>query len=272
MASNSFTTYNAAELNRILSMLKDNKLTLSFKLNLIRSSVTSSLTHLSKFNTLEDQMVDFDQQIWMIEARLDQMKANPDEFDKETKSALKKAMELVGTLDVLGEDIMRFKFALESSPAGGINNTAQSAAAAGSQGGVFVASQVDLKPAMAALTPGNTISAASSEAPRSIAIDSSRTNYLRSFLDATCTPAAKKQKLNPAPNVQSPASTSKDDIFKQEPDAPKPAKIANWAPEGYYFVKAHFRRKPKRKDKQAETERKEDNAPASVEIVDLDGV
>jgi hypothetical protein len=51
-------------------------------------------------------------------------------------------------------------------------------------------------------------------------------------------PAAKKQKLNPVPSTQSSASALKDNEIKQEPNIPKSAKVSNWAPEGYYFVKA----------------------------------
>lgn len=47
-------------------------------------------------------------------------------------------------------------------------------------------------------------------------------------------PAAKKQRLDPAPPVYAAAGKP----VKQEPDPPKPAKAVQWAPEGYYYVKA----------------------------------
>jgi hypothetical protein len=51
-------------------------------------------------------------------------------------------------------------------------------------------------------------------------------------------PAAKKQKLNPAPEVQSLASASQSAGVKEEPGSLKPAKVSHWAPVGYYYVKA----------------------------------
>jgi hypothetical protein len=51
-------------------------------------------------------------------------------------------------------------------------------------------------------------------------------------------PAAKKQKLNHASDDQSAASASDSAKIKQELRAPKPAKVPNWAPEGYYYVKS----------------------------------
>jgi hypothetical protein len=51
-------------------------------------------------------------------------------------------------------------------------------------------------------------------------------------------PAAKKQKLNPAPEVQSLASASQSAEIKRELGTLKPAKVSHWAPVGYYYVKA----------------------------------
>jgi hypothetical protein len=51
-------------------------------------------------------------------------------------------------------------------------------------------------------------------------------------------PAAKKQKLNHASDDQSAASASEPAKVKQELAVSKQAKVPNWAPEGYYYVKA----------------------------------
>jgi hypothetical protein len=51
-------------------------------------------------------------------------------------------------------------------------------------------------------------------------------------------PAAKKQKLNHSSDDQSAASASDPAKVKQELGVLKPAKVVNWAPEGYYYVKA----------------------------------
>jgi hypothetical protein len=52
------------------------------------------------------------------------------------------------------------------------------------------------------------------------------------------TPAAKKQKLNPAPRAPSLTPAANPAKVKGEPGIPKQAKVSHWAPEGYYYVKA----------------------------------
>ncbi|PMD32672.1 hypothetical protein L207DRAFT_639947 [Hyaloscypha variabilis F] len=294
------TSYNATELDRILSTLKDTKLTLTFKLNLLRSSATGSPTHLARFNALEDQLVHVGQKIWKLEANFDRNKvgvslSQKDEYEDVIKHKLKKAMELVGTLDTLGEEIMRLKFTMEAMPAAGSKAAMKFVSAAGAQegaAGAADASRVNFTSATGAMLSRLLDSTASPQAPPSAAPSSCRGGSSSAANGSASTPpvpghatnlpavsnptdncpAAKKQKINPVPSTQSSASALKDNEIKQEPNIPKSAKVSNWAPEGYYFVKAHFRRKPKRKAKHAEAERKENNAPASVEIVDLDGV
>lgn len=47
-----------------------------------------------------------------------------DDYEVETRKALKRAMQLVGLLDTFGEAIMWLKIALEaSSQSGGVDNT-----------------------------------------------------------------------------------------------------------------------------------------------------
>ncbi|KAE8441812.1 hypothetical protein EG329_004265 [Mollisiaceae sp. DMI_Dod_QoI] len=72
------------------------------------------------------------------------------------------------------------------------------------------------------------------------------------------TPPSKKQKVTSAPHPK----------VKKEECLPKRVEARQWAPEGYYHVKSHFRRLPRRKIK-TEQLRNEDK-PARYEIVDVE--
>jgi hypothetical protein len=111
--------YNDSELQRILSALKETKLTLTFKLNLLRSAAASSPTHLAIFDNLVDRLVDSGSKMWILEEGVKEREASLYfEDDDDVRSSLKKAMELVGTMDALGEEIMRLKIALEGVQVG----------------------------------------------------------------------------------------------------------------------------------------------------------
>jgi hypothetical protein len=145
MAPNAFSSYNTSELNRTISALNDTKLTLTFKLNLLRSSASSSPTHLATFDDLVDRLVDTGSQIWGLEEQNKNKEsgANTGDNHEDVRKALKSVMVLVGTLDTLGEEVMRLKFALEGvekAALGSGNNTAKAATAASNQGGAVGAS------------------------------------------------------------------------------------------------------------------------------------
>ncbi|PMD15929.1 hypothetical protein NA56DRAFT_709308 [Hyaloscypha hepaticicola] len=217
------TSYNISELTRIITTLKETKLTLNFKLNLLRSSAGSKL--------------------WIMEEKLTDKENSMGEAlfvdgdSDKVKSALKEAIALGATFDALGEEVMRFKFMLEATQA--VSNAAS---------GALISD-------------------------RELLVDSGNISNA---------PEAKKQKFNPAPQApkaQPSQPASAPVAIKQEHGVSKQANLPHWAPEGYYYVKAHFRRKPKRKAKNAEAKDEEaDNevkvvdAPASVDIVDMDGV
>jgi hypothetical protein len=112
--------YDASELHRILSTLKETKLTLTFKLNLLRSATASSPTHLATFDNLVDRLVDAGSEVWNLEEGIKEREASLFiEDDEEVRSALKKAMALVGTMDSLVEEVMRLKIVLEGVQSGG---------------------------------------------------------------------------------------------------------------------------------------------------------
>ncbi|KAH8773100.1 hypothetical protein F5882DRAFT_465034 [Hyaloscypha sp. PMI_1271] len=318
MAPNAFSSYNTSELNRTISALNDTKLTLTFKLNLLRPLASSSPTHLATFDDLVDRLVDTGSQIWGLEEQNKNKEsgANTGDDHEDVRKALKSAMVLVGTLDTLGEEVMRLKFALEGVEKAAVSigkNTLKTAGAASSQGGAAGGSQSIAKAATATSlqediaigaspNPADPATATHEEqrlpksmlplegaqeivgfgnnvpsppGPRNLASvgRTSSQNIPAAASTNRQTPAAKKQKLNHASDDQSAASASEPAKVKQELAVSKQAKVPNWAPEGYYYVKAHFRRKPKRKIKQEEAEEeKEVEQPASVEIVHLDGV
>jgi hypothetical protein len=138
------SSYDASELHRTLSSLNETKLTLTFKLNLLRSTANSSSAQLATFDDLIDRLVDAGREIWALEACIKEKENSPrvfiaaDDDDDEVRHALKQAMALVGSLDVLGEEVMRLKFALEAvdtGTAGTEKNMVKKLAAAG-RGGV----------------------------------------------------------------------------------------------------------------------------------------
>jgi hypothetical protein len=154
MAPNAFSSYNTSELNRIISALNDTKLTLTFKLNLLRSSASSSPTHLATFDDLVDRLVDTGSQIWGLEEQNKNKEsgANTGDDHEDVRKTLKSAMVLVGTLDTLGEEVMRLKFALEEVEKAAVSigkNTLKTAGAASSQGGAASGSQSIAKAATA---------------------------------------------------------------------------------------------------------------------------
>ena len=88
------TSYNISELTRTITTLKETKLTLNFKLNLLRSSAASSLAYLSTFEGLVDRLVDAGRKIWVLEEKLKDKEAGMgaalfvDGDSDEVKSAL----------------------------------------------------------------------------------------------------------------------------------------------------------------------------------------
>ena len=155
MAPNTFSSCNASELNRTISGLNDTKLTLTFKLNLLRSSSSSSPTHLATFDDLVDRLVDIGSQIWGLEEQNNKNKesgANTGDDNEEVRKALKSVMVLVGTLDTLGEEVMRLKFALEGVEKAAVSsgkNTLNTTTASRNQGGAPGGSQSIAKAATA---------------------------------------------------------------------------------------------------------------------------
>jgi hypothetical protein len=146
MAPNAFSSYNTSELNRTISALNDTKLTLTFKLNLLRSSASSSPTHLATFDDLVDRLVDIGSQIWGLEEQNKNREsgANTGDDNEEVRKALKSVMVLVGTLDTLGEEVMRLKFALEGVEKTAVSsgkNVLKTATAASNQGGAVGGTQ-----------------------------------------------------------------------------------------------------------------------------------
>lgn len=125
------TSYNISELTRIITTLKETKLTLNFKLNLLRSSAGSSLAYLSTFEGLVDQLVDAASKLWIMEEKLTDKENSMGEAlfvdgdSDKVKSALKEAIALGATFDALGEEVMRFKFMLEATQA--VSNAASGA-------------------------------------------------------------------------------------------------------------------------------------------------
>jgi hypothetical protein len=131
--------YDASELKRILSVLKETKLTLTFKLNFLRPTAASPPTHLTTFDNLVDRLVDAGSKIWDLEEGVKEREAFLYiEDSDDVRNSLKKAMELVGTMDAMGEEIMRLKIALEGVHAsGGLgdHDTVKTVVAESSQGG-----------------------------------------------------------------------------------------------------------------------------------------
>ena len=196
------TSYNISELTRTITTLKETKLTLNFKLNLLRSSAASSLAYLSIFEGLVDRLVDVGSKIWVLEEKLKDKKAGMGEAlfadgdGDEVKSALKEALALCATLDALGEEVMRLKFTMEATQTSADTAT-----------GVVIFDRELL------VNSGNISNA----------------------------PATKKQKFDPAsqiPKAQPPSASSAPVAIKEEPEVPKKTKLSHWAPEGYYYVKA----------------------------------
>jgi len=196
------TSYNISELTRTITTLKETKLTLNFKLNLLRSSAASSLAYLSTFEGLVDRLVDAGRKIWVLEEKLKDKKAGMgaalfvDGDSDEVKSALKEALALSATLDGLAEEVMRLKFKMEAIQTGA--DTAL---------GVVISD-------------------------RELLVDSGNMSNA---------PATKKQKFDPVsqtPKAQPPSASSAPVAIKEEHGIPKKAKLSHWAPEGYYYVKA----------------------------------
>lgn len=196
------TSYNISELTRIITTLKETKLTLNFKLNLLRSSAGSSLAYLSTFEGLVDQLVDAGSKLWIMEEKLTDKENSMGEAlfvdgdSDKVKSALKEAIALGATFDALGEEVMRFKFMLEATQA--VSNAAS---------GALISD-------------------------RELLVDSGNISNA---------PEAKKQKFNPAPQApkaQPSQPASAPVAIKQEHGVSKQANLPHWAPEGYYYVKA----------------------------------
>jgi hypothetical protein len=106
---------------RILSGFTDIRMTLNFKLNLLRSDLSSFIASGRASNDLENRLVDVESQIWRLEVEKEMMEAGiisfnqyADDGDEQVRDTLKMAMALVTTLNVLGEEIETLKVALES--------------------------------------------------------------------------------------------------------------------------------------------------------------
>jgi hypothetical protein len=114
------TSDNIWELTRTVTILKETKITLNFKLNLLRSSAASSLANPSTFEGLVDRLADAGSKIWVMGERIKDMESNMGEAvfwdgdSDEVWSALKETVALGATLDALGEEIMRLEFSLEA--------------------------------------------------------------------------------------------------------------------------------------------------------------
>ena len=196
------TSYNISELTRTITTLKETKITLNFKLNLLRSSAASSLAYLSTFEGLVDRLVDAGSKLWIMEEKLTDKENSMGEAlfvdgdSDKVKSALKEAIALGATFDALGEEVMRLKFTLEATQTG-----------ADTLLGVVISD-------------------------RELLVDSG---------NITNAPAAKKQKIDPTPQTpkaQPSQPASAPVAIKQESGISKKAKLPHWAPKGYYYVKA----------------------------------
>lgn len=114
------TSYNISELTRTITTLKETKLTLNFKLDLLRWSSASSLAPLSTFEGLADRLVDAGSKLWLMDEKLNGKESSMraalfvDGDSDKVKSALKEAIALGASLDALGEEFMRLKFTLEA--------------------------------------------------------------------------------------------------------------------------------------------------------------
>jgi hypothetical protein len=138
------------------------------------------------------------QKIWKLEANFDRNKvgvslSQKDEYEDVIKHKLKKAMELVGTLDTLGEEIMRLKFTMEAMPAAGSEAAMKFVSAAGAQegaAGAADASRVNFTSATGAMLSRLLDSTASPQAPQSAAPSSCRggssSAAVRHFRDTSC--------------------------------------------------------------------------------------
>jgi hypothetical protein len=121
MATQTFHSFNASELERNIEKLKETKHSCTFKLNLLRDVAASSPTHLPTFDNLENKLFNMAHQIYELEASDKERKKvslNGIGYDKEVegreiKNGLKGSVGLLGRLDDMLEDIARLKFRLE---------------------------------------------------------------------------------------------------------------------------------------------------------------
>jgi hypothetical protein len=186
MAPNAFSSYNASELNRTISGLNDTKLTLTFKLHLLRSSASSSPTHLATFDDLVDRLIDIGSQIWGLEEQNKNKTsgANTGDDNEEVRKALKSVMVLVGTLDTLGEEVMRLKFALEGTEKAAVSsgkNTLNTTTAASNLGGAARGSQ-SIANAATATPPQEDIATGASPNPAASATAAHEEQRLLKFM------------------------------------------------------------------------------------------
>jgi hypothetical protein len=131
----------------------------------------------------------------MLEANFDRNKtglslSQMDEYEEGIKQSLKKGMEVVGTLDTLGEDIIRLKFTMEAMPVAGGKGAMESVSAVGGQEGAAGASRVNFTSATGAMLSGLIAFTAPPQAPPSAASSScsggSSSATVRDFRDTSC--------------------------------------------------------------------------------------
>jgi hypothetical protein len=121
MATQTFHSFNASELERNIEKLKETKHTCTFKLNLLRGAASSSPTHLTAFDNLENTLFNIAHQIYELEASdkerkkvsLNGIGSDQDADGHEIRAGLKGSVMLIGRLDDMLEDIARLKFKLE---------------------------------------------------------------------------------------------------------------------------------------------------------------
>jgi hypothetical protein len=127
MATQTFHSFNASELERNIEKLKETKHTCTFKLNLLRDVAASSPTHLLTFDNLENELFNIAHQIYELEAsdkerkkvRLSGIGSDQDADGHDIRVGLKRSIGLLGRLDDMLEDISRLKFKLEAEAEGG---------------------------------------------------------------------------------------------------------------------------------------------------------
>jgi hypothetical protein len=127
MATQTFHSFNASEVERNIEKLKETKHTCTFKLNLLRDVAASSPTHLPTFDNLENELFYIAHQIYELEAsdkerkkvRLSGIGSDQDADGHEIRVWLKRSIGLLGRLDDMLEDISRLKFKLEAEAEGG---------------------------------------------------------------------------------------------------------------------------------------------------------